>query len=94
MRLIHASTLTLVEFFEPNIPPYDILSHTWEDGEVSFQEMGVPCSRQGKQGFVKIMRACEATMSLRLEYICVNTCCIDKTSSAELTESINSMFEW
>lgn len=94
MRLIHASTLTLVEFFEPNIPPYAILSHTWEDGEVSFQEMGVPSSRQGKQGFVKIMRACEATMSLRLEYIWVDTCCIDKTSNAELTESINSMFEW
>lgn len=85
MRLIHASTLTLVEFFEPKIPPYAILSHTWEDGEVSFLEMGVPSSRQGKQGFVKIMRACEATMSLRLEYIWVDTCCIDKTSSAELT---------
>lgn len=94
MRLINAPTLTLVEFFEPNIPRYAILSHTWEDGEVSFQEMGVPSSRQGKRGFIKVKKACETTLSLGLEYIWVDTCCIDKTSSAELTESINSMFEW
>lgn len=94
MRLINASTLTLVEFFEPTIPEYAILSHTWEDGEVSFQEMGVPSARQAKQGFTKIKRACETTLSLGLEHIWVDTCCIDKTSNAELTESINSMFEW
>jgi len=94
MRLIHASTLTLAEFFEPTIPEYAILSHTWEDGEVSLQEMGLPSSRQHKQGFVKITRACETALSLGFEYIWVDTCCIDKTSSAELTESINSMFEW
>jgi hypothetical protein len=94
MRLIHAPTLSLVEFFEPNVPPYAILSHTWGDGEVSFLEMGLPSSRQAKQGFVKITRACETALSLGLEYIWVDTCCIDKTSSAELTESINSMFEW
>lgn len=94
MRLINASTLTLVEFFEPKIPEYAILSHTWEDDEVSFQEMGVPSSRQSKQSFTKIKKACETTLSLGLEYIWVDTCCIDKTSSGELTESINSMFEW
>ncbi|KAK1835661.1 heterokaryon incompatibility protein-domain-containing protein [Podospora conica] len=95
MRLIHASTLALVEFFEPNIPEYAILSHTWEDGEVSFQEMGHPSRRTRKKpGFVKIKRACELTLSLKLQYIWVDTCCIDKTSSAELTESINSMFAW
>jgi hypothetical protein len=29
-----------------------------------------------------------------LEYICVDTYCINKTSSAELSEAINSMFAW
>jgi hypothetical protein len=28
------------------------------------------------------------------EYVWVDTCCIDKTSSAELSEAINSMFSW
>jgi hypothetical protein len=29
-----------------------------------------------------------------LEYLWVDTCCIDKSSSAELQESIISMFHW
>jgi hypothetical protein len=29
-----------------------------------------------------------------LEYVWVDTCCIDKSSSAELTQAINSMFAW
>ncbi|KAI5460550.1 hypothetical protein BGZ63DRAFT_340141, partial [Mariannaea sp. PMI_226] len=28
------------------------------------------------------------------EYIWIDTCCIDKTSSAELSEAINSMYKW
>lgn len=28
------------------------------------------------------------------EYVWIDTCCIDKTSSAELSEAINSMFAW
>jgi hypothetical protein len=27
-------------------------------------------------------------------YVWIDTCCIDKTSSAELSEAINSMFRW
>jgi hypothetical protein len=29
-----------------------------------------------------------------LKYTWIDTCCIDKTSSADLSESINSMFRW
>ena len=29
-----------------------------------------------------------------LEYVWNDTCCIDKKSSAELSEAINSMFRW
>ncbi|KAK4032864.1 vegetative incompatibility protein-like protein HET-E-1 [Parachaetomium inaequale] len=29
-----------------------------------------------------------------LEWVWVDTCCIDKTSSAELSEAINSMYAW
>src|SRR5437764_7184434 len=29
-----------------------------------------------------------------VEWVWVDTCCIDKTSSAELSEAINSMFGW
>ncbi|PMD16891.1 hypothetical protein NA56DRAFT_649170 [Hyaloscypha hepaticicola] len=39
MRLLNSSKLTLHEFFGSNIPKYAILSHRWEDEEVTFQDM-------------------------------------------------------
>ena len=80
--------------------PYAILSHCWEEGqEVSFQEFNDPDPRQEirqKRGFEKIWKTCERAKSENppLHYCWVDTCCIDKKSSAELTEAINSMFKW
>ncbi|KAK4223213.1 hypothetical protein QBC38DRAFT_512515 [Podospora fimiseda] len=37
---------------------------------------------------------CSLAASHGLEYAWVDTCCIDKTSSAELSEAINSMYRW
>jgi hypothetical protein len=93
MRLLHADTIGLQEFPENEIPPYAILSHTWEKDEVSFQDMqeGDPT---GKEGYIKIKYACEQALSQKLEYVWVDTCCIDKRSSSELSEVINSMFRW
>lgn len=39
MRLINVSSMTVEEFVGPNIPLYGILSHTWEGGELSYEEM-------------------------------------------------------
>lgn len=41
MRLLNmnARKLELVEFFGDHIPPYAILSHTWLDDEVTFQDL-------------------------------------------------------
>jgi hypothetical protein len=43
---------------------------------------------------MKIIYACEQAISDDYEYVWIDTCCIDKTSSAELSEAINSMFQW
>lgn len=94
MRLIDITTKQLAEF-SGKPPPYAILSHTWGNDEVTLQEMTSPVVRQ-KQGFAKISQFC-ASVSIRLpnvKYVWVDTCCIDKSSSAELTEAINSMFRW
>lgn len=95
MRLIHNKTLKFQEFSdESNTPPYAILSHTWVPGEeVSLQDMSSPylCP---KAGYAKITETCRLSLAQGLEYSWVDTCCIDKTSSAELTEAINSMFRW
>jgi hypothetical protein len=38
MRLINTENLQLVEFIGDKIPKYAILSHTWGEGEVTFQD--------------------------------------------------------
>ncbi|RWA08193.1 hypothetical protein EKO27_g6918 [Xylaria grammica] len=50
---------------------------------------------QGKyQRFDKILGACGLAQKQGLKYVWIDTCCIDKSKSAELDESINSMFLW
>ncbi|KAF5713320.1 beta transducin [Fusarium globosum] len=96
MRLINALTLELHEFFNENTPPYAILSHAWGDQEVSFQDWQKQNRQQvtWKSGYSKILKACHQALNHSLEWLWVDTNCIDKSSSAELTEAINSMFAY
>ncbi|KAI1764602.1 HET-domain-containing protein [Hypoxylon sp. FL1150] len=96
MRLINVTTLELEEFFGTKTPPYAILSHAWGDQEVTFQEWKHRShpSIKGKAGYTKIVGACRCAHADKLQYLWCDTNCIDKTSSAELTEAINSMFAW
>ncbi|KAH9220183.1 hypothetical protein DL95DRAFT_481211 [Leptodontidium sp. 2 PMI_412] len=100
LRLIHTSTLRLESFLVGRIPEYAILSHTWTDGhEISYEEMDSINSSPShpatnKFGYSKIMKSCAVSRALGLDYVWVDTCCIKKSSSAELSEAINSMFQW
>lgn len=99
MRLINTRTLIQREFNgEPgrDIPPYAILSHTWSEDEVSYREFaeGASLERQETAGYLKIKNCCSVARQLGISWAWVDTCCIDKTSSAELSEAINSMFTW
>ncbi|KAL8851807.1 MAG: hypothetical protein Q9221_003321 [Calogaya cf. arnoldii] len=94
MWLINARTLKLEEFWSEELTHYAILSHRWEDGEVSFKDIQQLEVAASKRGFIKIRRSCELALKNNLEYVWVDTCCINKESSAELSESINSMFRW
>jgi hypothetical protein len=97
MRLINVSNLEINDFWGPNVPPYAILSHTWGDGEASFQQWTKRWTRLRKfsqPGFAKIVKTCKQARKDGLQYAWVDTVCIDKTSSAELSEAINSMFAW
>ncbi|KAJ1322901.1 HET domain-containing protein [Microdochium nivale] len=94
MYLINAETRRLEYHIGSSIPPYSILSHRWRDEEVDHQTFQTPDKGAHLQGFAKIAAACEQSIKQSIKYTWVDTCCIDKTSSAELTESINSMFEW
>lgn len=95
MRLIDTRTLELLEFFGDKIPKgYAILSHTWEDEEVTFQDWQDLRVAEKKRGFYKISMACKQAQLHDLDYLWADTTCIDKKSSAELSEAINSMFSW
>ncbi|KAL8831463.1 MAG: hypothetical protein Q9170_005278 [Blastenia crenularia] len=96
MRLLNTTTITLHEFHGHRTPLYVILSHTWEQDEVSFQDIQALHHGHlaGLAGYEKIISCCALAASEGWEYIWIDTCCIDKRSSAELTEAINSMFRW
>ncbi|KXJ86466.1 heterokaryon incompatibility protein-domain-containing protein, partial [Microdochium bolleyi] len=95
MRLLRVNTLEPVEFMPNAIPPYAILSHTWDIDEVSYQELvSTDKSWQSKAGWAKIRGCARKAAADGHGYIWVDTCCIDKKSSAELQEAINSMFQW
>lgn len=124
MRLINTETLEISHFSSEESLEYAILSHRWEDGEVTLQEMQPQAADsrllyaivsrdwdiehisyddlrkqteyqiKSKKGYKKVRRFCAEARKRGYCYAWVDTCCIDKTSSAELSEAINSMFRW
>ncbi|KAI1846421.1 hypothetical protein JX266_007626 [Neoarthrinium moseri] len=95
MRLLSSETLQLHEFQGDFEHDYAILSHTWGQGECTLQHMSSPnAAIVGLEGYEKIRLCCEQARHDQLKWVWVDTCCIDKTSTAELSESINSMFRW
>lgn len=93
MGLINTETLRL-EGFMGEAPSYAILSHTWGPEEVAFADFHDETTRHQKAGFAKIKLTCEQARTEEIKYAWVDTCCINKESSAELSEAINSMFKW
>lgn len=93
MRLLRTRTIKLVEFTPDRIPHYAILSHTWGEEEVLFTNMQNRTG-QKRSAWSKVQGACAQARADGFDYIWIDTCCIDKSSSAELSEAINSMFTW
>ena len=109
MRLLSTTTLEFKETYHPEITCYAILSHRWEKDEVGYEECvlsrqpddllppwqvpGVRSTCQ-KAGYRKIETFCKCAKDLGFGWCWIDTCCIDKRSSAELSEAINSMWKW
>jgi hypothetical protein len=93
--------LTITSFHENELPPYAILSHTWggDTDEVIFADL-VGSSNKAKHGYMKKpgykkIRLCgKQAHRDELLYFWVDTCCIDKSDTAELSDSLRSMFSW
>src|SRR5579871_5640996 len=98
MRLLHLSSQRipyLTEFSGDEFPQFAILSHTWrlDGGEVTFKDV-LAGTAESKAGYDKIRFCGEQAACDDIQYFWVDTCCIDKSSSTELQEAINSMFQW
>ncbi|KAI8941160.1 hypothetical protein NX059_002397 [Plenodomus lindquistii] len=96
MRLLSMTAdgdLSYTEFTPANTPPYAILSHTWEDEEVTFQDL-MSGAGKVKAGYRKLLFCGQQAVLDDLQYFWCDTCCIDKRDLVELTRSINSMFRW
>jgi hypothetical protein len=98
MRLLQLQdddVLRLVEYTEGEVPPYAILSHRWgeDEGEVTYKDV-VENTGRHKIGYQKIISCGRQSAKDDYAFFWVDTCCIDKSSSAELSEAINSMWLW
>jgi hypothetical protein len=98
MRLLQREkngAFSLVEYVGTNIPSYAILSHTWgaDIDELTFKDM-MKGTGKNKKGYRKLTFCANQAAKDGLLFFWVDTCCINKSSSTELTEAINSMFQW
>lgn len=85
----------LVYRVNQQIPPYAILSHTWgmDADEVTFHNLMNGTGR-AKAGYRRIDFCAKQAALNGLDFFWIDTCCIDKSSSTELLEAINSMYQW
>ncbi|KAH6855717.1 HET and ankyrin domain protein [Chaetomium sp. MPI-CAGE-AT-0009] len=93
MRLLNTATGNLETFSDADTPLYAILSHRWTSNEITFQDLHDPHVRH-KEGYSKISNSCRIAAENGLDYLWIDTCCIDKTNSTELSTAINSMYQW
>lgn len=103
MRLLNTSAYTLHDDEEKVVlknPEYAILSHVWERDtpEIIFPTLNPADLRNPNlhtPSLDKIRGACAKAREQRLQWIWIDTCCIDKSPhSTELTKSLNRMLEW
>jgi hypothetical protein len=85
--------LSLRFFSGTDIPAYAVLSHRWTDGEVLFKDVEEKTAID-RAGYAKLRGAILQARADGFAYLWDDTCCIDKSSSAELSEAINSMWVW
>jgi len=92
----------VLEFCDDDITKYVILSHRWIGQEVEYDEI-VELAKMDEEkrdeirqrdGYRKVLDSCKQAKKDGYEWLWVDTCCIDKRSSAELSEAINSMYRW
>lgn len=94
LQRLQGDVFELTSFDDEHPPPYAILSHTWIEGqEVTYNEL-IAGAGKDKAGYDKLRFCGKQAAADGLQYFWVDTCCIDKSASNELSTAINYMFRW
>ncbi|KAH6693391.1 heterokaryon incompatibility protein-domain-containing protein [Leptodontidium sp. MPI-SDFR-AT-0119] len=100
MRLLNTRSLELRSFVPRELPDYVILSHRWGPEEVTLKDIircpvsAVENPARQLMGFSKVKGACKLAADDGYDWIWIDSCCIDKESSADVDKSINSMWTY
>ncbi|KAL5462734.1 hypothetical protein PMIN07_004755 [Paraphaeosphaeria minitans] len=108
IRLLHIDRKEFQEFYDlDSVAPYAILSHRWMHAQRNGKYRALELSHSefvagsgDDRGYGKVDKACEAVrhlsqqLGLDLQWIWIDSCCIDKSNNEEHSEAINSMYEW
>lgn len=80
---------------------YAILSHRWSSSEILFHEIDAygeelrrTKGRHANKALDKILGACFIARQQSFQWMWMDSCCINRRSPMDLTESINSTFRW
>ena len=102
MRLLNVYTFKLSEFEGKEVPRYAVASHRWCENEATYVDV-VEGKNKESEGYKKIVGFCEFVKwrndnhgnriygKQNIEWIWIDTCCIDRRSSADISENITSM---
>jgi hypothetical protein len=74
MRLLNTTKCKLEEFGGNEIPLYAILSHTWGENEITFQDIEDVDAKK-KVGYAKIRNTCSMAAAGGFDYVWIDTCC-------------------
>lgn len=90
--LLNATTRKLELFQEKQKPNYAILSHTWQSGDMSFDDLNnVPITTNG---YRKVDMCCRLALAKGIEYVWIDTCCINRYSGTERSVAVRSIGRW
>lgn len=95
MRLLDVRTLAFSEFPDDKTrPKYAIASHRWAVDEATFEDVneGRKKSSAGYRKVEDFVRYVRENVSV--DWLWIDTCCINKKDAVELSYAINSMFKW
>ena len=107
--MLNTHTGKFEKFNDPRTVKYAILSHVWakegleprQPPEQDHQDV-IRIQKSSSTDNVltddnlskKISEACKRAKEDGYDYLWIDTCCIDKTSSAEISETLNAMFRY